>query len=148
MGLLLQVLRIQWISHHNIYTLSLNTHSDSRSAVWSSALLLHRAQRWLRSQRAGTSNLFLVLLCVHECAVDRHTIGAHRGCLETDVNSTGTRRHYRVTQVQEELSGDEQNWLWDCGTLTVGRAYIHFVLKRNKMRQKECLLFWGRTCLI
>uniref|UniRef100_A0A3Q1B096 EXPERA domain-containing protein n=1 Tax=Amphiprion ocellaris TaxID=80972 RepID=A0A3Q1B096_AMPOC len=87
------------------------THHFIRSAVRSRALLLHRAQRRLRSQRAGTSSLLLVLLCVLEHAVDRHTVCAHRGCMETAVSSPDTHRQHKVAEEQEEMSCNRENRL-------------------------------------
>lgn len=66
-----------------------------RAAVWSSALLLHRAQRWLRSHRVRTSSLLLVLLRVHECAVGHHTPDTRCGCMETAISSSDTHRQLK-----------------------------------------------------
>lgn len=114
------------------------TQSNSRSAVWSGAVFFHGAQRWLCSQRVGTPNLLLVLLCLHECAVDCDTAAAHRGCMETTDSSPDTDRQHKVAQVQEEvtvvLQGDTREKITGENT--------HFVLMKNMMRKMKCLLAW------
>lgn len=95
-----------WTSSDNIHyccTINHISQSDCRSAVRSCALFLHRAQGWVHSQRVWTPNLFLVLLHVHEHALDRHTAVAHCGCVETIVSGPDQRWQHGVKEVQEEL---------------------------------------------
>lgn len=113
-----------WTSSDNIHyccTINHISQSDCRSAVRSCALFLHGAQGWVHSQRVWTPNLFLVLLHVHEPALDRHTAVAHCGCVETIVSGPDQRWQHGVKEVQEELKTETLCRTWMGNSVVVSK---------------------------